>query len=210
METVEVADFRHASAYLVGRMAYPAASEVLQAERAAGILAAHQLARRRPADFDWSQVPEEISQILCIGRRPPKDRLVERLNHRMFAAQVAGPLVARELGLELPKHAPASLGASIDQALADREGNDDDNFKGRIWRRSFPMLHYALAFAMLSKRILDDGNMPHDGIIGLASSRVFFDAWLRAAAALKPVIEGLWPKHAANNPLRDVQFAIAA
>lgn len=96
------------------------------------------------------------------------------------------------------------------RTLEHMEGQDPDNFRGRVWGRSFRVLHYAYAFAILAKRLQDDGNMPPDGIIGLVSTEVFVRAWVQVAEALMPVIEEIWAKQAANTPLHQLKFSIAA
>ncbi len=206
-----MADYRHIGAWLAGLLAYPGEDETRKREQGAALFAAAQLERRAPEGFDWNSAPLELQYIRWTGRRPPIEKLIKRLQHRLLAAEVALPLVLRRVGMPIAPDAPRTLEASIARTLQRMEAVDRDNFKRRIWNPSTPVLHIAVALYLLLTQVTLAKQLPSDGsgIVGLLSNRTFLQALLQASEALEPVVFELWPRRYAHSPLQVVRANLA-
>lgn len=145
------ADPASAGAALLALMAYPAGHEAAKYEAASGRLSR------------WAKGGATVNVPLTEGIDDHHsgsplirmDDFIERLQHRLDSADIAIPFVFAMEGV--PQSLPEDLRPLEFRFSVLRNGTSERNLRRRRWSPSLPVLHLAMAFAILAQHSLKGG-----------------------------------------------------
>jgi hypothetical protein len=195
-------------AWLSATLAYPEPDGESLRIRAFQMLAGSALRLKFELDPAAALRMQRLRPILLLtpptsGRRYATSQLEARLKHRLEAAVVAGPMISRAI-----RESPTSNATDRIQALlksksdfADQSPSyDSANFVQRHFKPTIPVMHLAVAVALLIQHRLERGTRIYWP--ALLVEQELIKEWLESAEALEPVALKCWPKLRPENQYR--------